>query len=160
LEELIRRPLGYILTICVRVCLIKSIMPVFIILFAVVSDRENMCSGAYSSFLLIPRHLTPTVYTNSDARCIDIFGLSDGREVREGLEGLASGTVMGDGCLTFPTRWNTFLAFWSSCLSSVSSSVSFLPCYRNERTFHRLRLLLPGFLPVMFHLLHKIRIRR
>ena len=29
--------------------------------FAVFSDRENMCSGAYSSFLLMPRHLTPTV---------------------------------------------------------------------------------------------------
>ena len=44
-------------------------------LFNVFSESEKMCSGAYSSFLFSPRHLTPTVYTSSETRSMDIFTL-------------------------------------------------------------------------------------
>lgn len=83
-------------------CFTKSIIPNFSILFAAFSERENICTGAYSSFLLIPRHLTPTVYTSSATSASDILGfgrgssdVSDGRlaeVVLAGFKAVSNGT--------------------------------------------------------------------
>ena len=86
-----RVPFGYTRTICVLLCLIKSIMPCLSSLFAVFSDSEKTCSGAYTSFLLIPRHLTPTVYTSSATRSIDIFTFGFTFRPWKGTQALADG---------------------------------------------------------------------
>lgn len=96
-------------------------MPCFNSLFAVFSDSEKMCSGAYSSFLLIPRHLTPTVYTSSETSAIDIFTF--------GLGGCPDGGgdcgTLCEACFWEPgerTRLSAPRAFLNSDLRSTARS--------------------------------------
>ena len=111
-------PLGYVRTRCVRLCLMRSNIACFRNRFAVFSESENMCSGAYSSFLFSPRHLTPTVYTSSDTSSIDIFTLGDGGTAPLGAGLGGTGGVL-DGERTRPSL---FRAFLNSDLRSVRPS--------------------------------------
>lgn len=141
-----------------RLCLIRSIIFCFSIRFMVFSDSENICSGAYTSFLLIPRHLTPTVYTSNCRSSGAIFTFAGSERLRVGLMGGTSGGLLGrvsEARRGF-TRSSTFFAFDNSDLRPVNTETTLISGLKTRvqvtLTFDGFYFIRTCFTPLVLHL--------